>query len=63
MSEITSNPIQFTRVAVKCDFVVNEFPKIKVPSLPKKDPDKFTEMSKIQRQLILKRLIERIDEI
>jgi hypothetical protein len=63
MSEITSNPIQFTKIAVNYDFIVNEFPRIKVPSKQNTDPQKFGEMSKIQRQLILKRLIERVDEI
>jgi hypothetical protein len=63
MDEVISNPTQFIKVAVRYDFVVNEFPRIQVPAAKKAGPEDFRDMSKIQRQLIVKRLIDRVDEI
>ena len=63
MAEVDSNPTQITKVTANLNFVVNEFPRIKVPSQQKAAPEKFTEMNKIQRELILMRLIEKVDEI
>lgn len=52
-----------TKIAVKVDFVVNEFPRIHVPAKQVEGPLNFRDMSKIQRQLIVKRLIEHVNEI
>ncbi|MHC1741384.1 MAG: hypothetical protein AB9897_09775 [Anaerolineaceae bacterium] len=63
MAETMSNPTQMTRMEVKYDFVVNEFPRIRIPSPNKREPENFREMSKLQRQIIVKRLIDHLNEI
>ncbi len=60
---ITSDPAQQTRITAKYDFVVNEFQRIHVPAKKANELQDFHEMNKIQRQLIIKRLIEKVDEI
>lgn len=63
MTTIVSNPTRFTGNDIKVDFMVNEFPRIKVPAPKPDEPQDFRKMSKIQRQLIVKRLIEHVDQI
>ena len=63
MSELASNPIAMTHVSAKFDFVVNEFPRIKVPPQKKGNLKDFGEMNTIQRELIGKRLIERVNDL
>ena len=63
MTAIVSNPTRFTGSEVKVDFIVNEFPRVKVPAPKSDEPQDFRKMSKIQRQLIVKRLIEHVDQI
>jgi hypothetical protein len=60
---IASDSAQQTRITAKYDFVVNEFPRIHVPAKKNDELQDFREMNKIQRQLIIKRLIERVEEI
>ena len=62
MSEITSNPADFLKTQVKYDFVVNEFPRIKVPTKTQ-EPQNYKEMPRNQREKLLMRLIEKVDEI
>lgn len=63
MSEITSNPADFLKMQVNYDFVVNEFPRLKVPQQPQAETKEFKEMNKNQREMLLMRLIEKVDEI
>jgi hypothetical protein len=59
----TSTSIPDAKIAAKVDFIVNEFPRIRVPAKKTENPQDFSDMSKIQRQLIVKRLIEHVNEI
>ena len=63
MTELISNPTKCSTVAVKMDFVVNEFSRIKVPPQRITEPQNFREMSTMQRQMIVKRLIEHVNEL
>lgn len=63
MSELNSNPAEFLKMQVSYDFVVNEFPRIKVPQQPQPETQEFKEMNKNQREMLLMRLIEKVDEI
>jgi hypothetical protein len=63
MTVTVANPTQTTRIEVKYDFVVNEITRIKIPAQQQTEPQNFRDMSKIQRQLIVKRLIDHIDNI
>lgn len=63
MADILSHPLSPTQVETKLNFIVNEFTRIKVPSQSKAEPREFREMSTIQKQLILKRLIEHVSEL
>ncbi len=58
-----TTPIHDAKIALKVDFVVNEFPRIQVPAKKVENPQDFRDMNKLQRQLILKRLIERVNDI
>lgn len=64
MTDTVTHQQHETNVSVNYDFVVNEFPRIRVPEAPKvQEPQNFVEMSKIQRQIIVHRLIDRLNEI
>lgn len=63
MSEIATNQLKTVIVAEKIDFVVNEFQRIKVPAAKKVEPEDFRDMSTIQRQIIMKRLIEKVNDL
>ena len=63
MSEIDVSKTSFTHLATEMTFVVNEFPRIQVPSKQKKDPEQFNEMSTAKRQKLMERLIDRVKEI
>ena len=63
MPETILHSVSQQKVEAKIDFVVNEFSRIQVPPQKKADPQEFREMSTIQKQLILKRLIEHVHEL
>jgi hypothetical protein len=44
-------------------FVVNEFPRIQIPPKPKLDPDKFQDLRRSERQMLMERLIDKVKDI
>jgi hypothetical protein len=63
MKEVSTNPIPESKVSLDYSFVVNEFPRIRVPRKSEPAPTDFREMPKMQRQMIVRRLIEHLHEI
>lgn len=63
MKEVSANPIPESKVSVNYSFVVNEFPRIQVPRKPEQAPTDFREMPRMQRQMIVRRLIEHMHEL
>lgn len=63
MDKLISNPADFLKMQVNCDFVVNEFPRIKVQTIRNTNTQDFKDLSKAQREMLLMRLIEKMDEM
>ncbi len=50
------------KVSVDLNFVVNEFPRIRVPK-KQDEQEKFQEMNTAKQQMIMKRLIDHVKDI
>jgi hypothetical protein len=50
------------QVSAKMNFVVNEFPRIRVPK-KQDEQEKFQEMNTAKQQMLMKRLIDHVKEL
>jgi hypothetical protein len=63
MSDLDLNKTrQQPKMAVELNFVVNEFPKIRVPK-GKQEPEHFQDMNTSKQQMLMQRLIDHVKDL
>ena len=64
MSDLDLKPTrQQPKLAAELNFVVNEFPRIRLPKNQPASPEQFQEMNTTKQQVLMKRLIDRVKDL